>query len=122
MPAACRLSEVEVTSALSRLAHDGVISSAERDRGLEKLTDDLETFWIVELASPVVDLARLLLTRHSLRAADAIQLASCLHLRREVSESIPLVAYDERLRKVALAEDVQVIPAAPARPRRKRSG
>jgi len=93
----------------------------ERDRGLEKLTDDLETFWVVELVPSVVDLARLLLSRHSLRAADAIQLASCLHLRREVSESIPLVAYDERLRKVAAAENVEVLPRATARPRSKRS-
>jgi hypothetical protein len=38
-----------------------------------------------------------LLQRHSLRAGDAVQLASCLQLRDELDEPITLVAFDDRL-------------------------
>jgi predicted nucleic acid-binding protein len=108
--ATSRLSEVEVASALARLAREASISTTERDRALEMLTDDFQTFWVVELIPEVTSLARTLLARHSLRAADAIQLASCLHLRREISTGLPIVVFDDRLAKAAANEDVLVIP------------
>jgi predicted nucleic acid-binding protein len=104
------LSEVEVASALARLAREASISTAERDRALEMLTDDFQTFWVVELIPEVTSLARTLLARHSLRAADAIQLASCLYIRREISANLPIVVFDDRLGKAAATEDVLVIP------------
>jgi predicted nucleic acid-binding protein len=108
--ATSRLSEVEVASALARLAREASISTTERDRALEMLTDDFQTFWVVELIPEVTSLARTLLARHSLRAADAIQLASCMHIRREISTGLPIVVFDDRLAKAAANEDVLVIP------------
>jgi predicted nucleic acid-binding protein len=105
-----RVSEVEVASALARLAREGIISMAKRDRALAMLTRDFEAVWVVELIPDVVVLARLILERRPLRAADAIQLASCLYVRREVSAGAPLVVYDDRLATAARAEGVPVVP------------
>lgn len=41
MPATCRLSEVEIASALVR-RREGVLTSAERDRGLAALREDMD--------------------------------------------------------------------------------
>jgi hypothetical protein len=48
--------------------------------------------------------ARALLLRHPLRASDAIQLASCLYLRRELNQPVPFVAFDQRLLEAARGE------------------
>lgn len=110
--ATSRLSEVEVASALARLARDGAMSSADRDRVLERLAEDVQSFWVVETTREVVLLARTLLAGYPLRAGDAIQLASCQYLRRELSDDIPMVIFDERLRKAAVASGIAVIPTA----------
>ncbi len=54
--------------------------------------------------------ARALLVRHPLRAADAIQLASALLLRRELNEPVTFAAYDDRLKAAARAEGLTVVP------------
>ena len=108
--ATSRLSEVETASALARLAREGAMSAAERDRALERLTEDFQGFWVVETTREVVALARTLLLEHPLRAGDALQLASCAYLRRELSENMPMVVFDERLLDAALANGIPVIP------------
>ena len=108
--ATSRLCEVEIASALARLAREGVMSATERDRALEQLTADFQSFWVVETTREVVALARTLLVGHSLRAGDALQLASCQYLRRELSENMPMVVFDERLLDTAIANGIPVIP------------
>jgi predicted nucleic acid-binding protein len=108
--ATSRLSEVEVASALTRLARKGAMSAIERDRALERLTEDFQTFWVVETTREVVALARTLLVGCPLRAGDALQLASCQYLRRELSDNIPMVVFDERLVNAAFATGIPVIP------------
>ncbi len=110
--ATSRLSEVEVASALARLAREGAMSMMDRDRALERLAEDVQSFWVVETTREVVALARTLLAGYPLRAGDAIQLASCQYLRRELSDDIPMVVFDERLSKAAVANGIAVIPAA----------
>jgi predicted nucleic acid-binding protein len=108
--ATSRLSEVEVASALTRLAREGLMSATERDRALEQLTVDFQSFWVVETTREVVALARTLLVGRALRAGDALQLASCQYLRRELSENMPMVVFDERLLDAAIANGIPAIP------------
>ncbi len=108
--ATSRLSEVEVASALARRARERAFSIRERDRALVALEDDFASLHVVELVPEVSAMARTLLVRRSLRASDAIQLASCLFLQREVGLPVPFVAFDERLRQAAVAEDLPVLP------------
>jgi len=114
--ATSRLSEIEIASTLARLARDGLMSTAERDRALEQLTEDFHRFWVVEPTREVVALARTLLVGYSLRAGDGLQLASCQYLRRELSDQMPMVVFDKRLIDAALAIGIPVIPT----PRRQR--
>ena len=113
--AASRLSEVEVASALVRRAREGAFTVGERDRALASLADDLATLIIVEFTPEITADARALLLRHRLRAGDAVQLASCLYLQREMSQPLPFVAFDDRLAEAARHEGLTVVPASKGR-------
>lgn len=108
--ATSRLSEVEVASALVRRAREGAFTAEERDRALASLADDLATLIIVEFTTQITADARGLLLRHRLRAGDAVQLASCLYLQREMSQPLPFVAFDDRLNAAASHEGLRVVP------------
>ena len=110
--AASRLSEVEVASALIRRAREGAFTAEERDRALASLENDFATLIIVEFTTAITADARALLLRHRLRAGDAVQLASCLYLQREIGQALPFVAFDDRLAQAARQEGLTVVPAA----------
>ena len=113
--AASRLSEVEVASALVRRAREGAFSIEERDRALASLSDDFATLIIVEFTPEITADARALLVRHRLRAGDAVQLASCLYLQREMSQPLPFVAFDDRLADAARHEGLTVVSVSKSR-------
>ena len=113
--AASRLSEVEVASALVRRAREGAVTVRERDRALASLADDFATLIVVELTPEIAADARALLLRHRLRAGDAVQLASCLYLQREMSQALPFVAFDDRLGEAARHEGLTVVSVANSR-------
>ena len=95
--AVSRLSEVEVASALARRAREGTLRVSDRDRALAAFERDLSRVIVVELTPVVVGRARTLVQRYSLRAADALQMASGLHLLDHLATEVPLVAFDARL-------------------------
>jgi hypothetical protein len=113
--AASRLSEVEVASALVRRAREGAFPIEERDRALASLVDDFATLIIVEFTPEVTADARALLLRHHLRAGDAVQLASCLYLQREMNQPLPFVVFDDRLAEAARLEGVTVVSVSKRR-------
>jgi len=108
--AVSRLSDVEVASGLARLARDGAISSAQRDRAITAFMSDVETWHVVELSGEVATLARDLLTRFPLRSGDAIQLASALRIQQvSLTPLTAFVAYDARLNTAAAAEGLATV-------------
>ncbi len=117
MAATSRLSEVEISSGIVRRAREGAFATTHRDRALAALQRDLPALAIVEIIPEITSDARALLLRHPLRAGDAIQLASCLYLRRHLGESIPFVAFDLRLLDAARAEGVTVLATSKNRQR-----
>jgi len=107
--AVCRLSEVEIVSALARLARENAISGAQRDRAVAALQTDLTAWTVVEMTPEVASTARELLLRYTLRAGDAIQLAAALILQNGLAESLEeFVVYDRRLADAARAEALVV--------------
>jgi predicted nucleic acid-binding protein len=108
--AAARLSEVEVASVLSRRCREGAFTPAERDRVLAALRRDFATLFLVELGPEVVTRAVTLLTRHALRAADGIQLASCMELRDRLQMPCLFVCSDDRLLTAARREGLATAP------------
>jgi uncharacterized protein len=95
--AVSRLSEVEVVSALVRRAREGTLRAVDRDRALAAFERDIARFVVVELTAVVVGRARTLLQGYPLRGADALQMASGLHLLDHLAAEVPLVAFDQRL-------------------------
>jgi len=108
--ATSRITAVEVASVIIRRSREGSFSRDDRDRARRALEVDLAELLIVEVSREVTALAVELLARHRLRASDAIHLASCLTLCSELGADIHLVAFDARLKAVAVQEDVQVEP------------
>lgn len=83
----------------------------DRDRALASLENDFRALIIVEFTAEITAEARALLLRHRLRAGDAVQLASCLFLQRELGQTLPLVAFEERLTSAARDEGLTVRPS-----------
>lgn len=107
----CRLTEVEVSSALGRGVRLGALSSANADRALAGLREDIRRWDIMELTRDVVSEAIRLLWRHPLRAADAIQLGAALVFERELGQPLEqFVVFDQRLADAARAERLHVFP------------
>jgi predicted nucleic acid-binding protein len=98
-----RLSEVEVPSALARLVRERRLTPRAADRVRGAFVADLDAWHIVEITPAVTALARGQLSRHDLRAGDAIQLASAIWLRQGLEVS-RLLAFDTRLATAAAAE------------------
>jgi uncharacterized protein len=107
--ATSRLSAIEVASALARRERERAFTATERDRALKSLNADLAAWIVVELTAELTTDAQTLLIRHSLRSGDAVQLASCLYLRRETGERISFAAFDERLTTAARAEGLTLL-------------
>jgi predicted nucleic acid-binding protein len=101
--------------ALVRRARQGAFTVEERDRALASLADDFATLIIVEFTPEITADARALLLRQRLRAGDAVQLASCLYLQREMNRPLPFVAFDYRLAEAARHEGLTVVPVSKGR-------
>jgi hypothetical protein len=107
--ATSRLSAIEVASALARREREGAFTAAERDRALKRLNADLAAWIVVELTPELTVDAQTLLVRHGLRSGDAVQLASCMYLRRETGERISFAVFDDRLTAAARAEGLTLV-------------
>lgn len=100
---------IECVSAVTRLRREDRLSVREEERVLE-LLGMLRTSWLEVLPSEEVrDLAVRLLRVHSLRAADALQLAAA-RVWAGSAQRPELVTYDERLALAARLEGFRVLP------------
>ncbi|HUP23399.1 MAG TPA: type II toxin-antitoxin system VapC family toxin [Thermoanaerobaculia bacterium] len=104
-----RQSIAEVATALCRRCRDGDLLPADRDAVLDALALDESTFHVVELTDDVTRESIQLLRRHPLRAGDAVQLASCVVLARELGTELRFVAFDDSLSRAARSEGLTVI-------------
>ena len=103
------LTRVELASAVERRAREGALVAAQRRSALQ-LVGALAT-----AATEVLDLeavrtrATALLARHSLRAADATQLAAALTVVEGGLRGMPFVCLDRRLADAASREGLDVL-------------
>ena len=108
--ATARFSEAEVASALARRCREGAFSMVERDRALVALRADFAALELVETTAAVIAKSVGLLARRTLRASDALQLASCLEVRERLSLPVAFVAWEIRLLDGARAEGLATRP------------
>jgi len=101
-----RISMVEVYSAFNRRLREADLNAEDYAR----LRDDFTTiclreYELIELTSLVIEQAKLLLEAHTLRAYDAVQLASALitheTLQRTGQPALTFLSADERLLEAA---------------------
>ena len=103
------LTEVEVASALSRRTREGMDPQDENSARAQFRF--LGGRWVeVTSLETVRGRALRLLGTHSLRAADALQLAAALVYCNEQTESLPFVCLDDRLADAARKERFPVLP------------
>ena len=101
---------IEMTSALARLVRDRTIETAQAARASARIRA-LRERWIEVLPSEQVrDLALVLVGRHPLRTADALQLAAALVWANERPRSRLFVCLDGRLADAARREGFDVAP------------
>ena len=101
---------VECASALERWRCAGQVKHAER-RQSEQLLTELATAWTEVEPGPILrERALRLLASHSLRAADALQLAAALVWAEERPAGRFFVCLDERLRDAARRDGFSVLP------------
>ncbi len=99
----------EVLSALFRKYREGKLSDQELLIPQEKL-NQLESSWSEVLPKESIKLrAHRLLATHSLRSADALQLAAALVAFRDQPEEKHFITFDQNLVKAARQEGFKVI-------------
>jgi predicted nucleic acid-binding protein len=103
------LTRLELASAVERRARQGVLSADSRREVLARFTKLAQHWDEVTDIVAVVRLGLPLLSRHSLRAADAAQLASALLLGEGDPASVYFVCLDQRLAETAEREGLSVV-------------
>ena len=101
--------EVECVSAVTRLERGGGLESGDVQAALERL-DALSMSWAdVQPGPRVREIAVRLLRVHSLRAADALQLAAATAAAEERPSTLAFVTLDDRLAAAADREGFPVV-------------
>lgn len=103
------ITPVEITSALWRRLRDREISVAERDAADEQFAH-ISGGWIeIDDLRATIEAALRVLSRHHLKTADALQLASAI-AATDNRATLPFVTLDKRLAAAAAAEGFPVLP------------
>lgn len=105
---------VEAHSAITRRSRAGGISPPRAAQARDRI-DALRSVWTeIQPAEDVREVATLLVLRHPLRAADALQLAAALAWSGDESADPSFATLDERLARAARGEGFS-LPIDPAR-------
>jgi uncharacterized protein len=102
--------EIESVSGLCRLKREGRLSEADFRDMMSELHDMLSSASEIEPSESVRSTACRVLHTHSLRAADALQLAAAIVWAGQPSASHGFVCLDQRLRDAARIEGFRVLP------------
>jgi predicted nucleic acid-binding protein len=102
----------ECASAIARRERDGSLAESDAAAANDQL-DELATIWSEVIPSNQVRaMARRLLRLHTLRAADALQLAAAIIAAEHEPRSLEFVCLDDRLRAAASREGFKVLPTS----------
>jgi len=108
------LAEVEVISALTRRFNEGDLTQVEFDQACDELSQDCATYFLVDITDQILEAAVENARNHSLRAYDAVQLASAIavHTALLMTPGNPpdftFVSADQALNDAARQERLQV--------------
>lgn len=108
-----RITQVEVVAAITRKARGGHTTSIDAETAIAAFEYDLlNTYYRIEITSPVLDSAMDLAKRYGLRGYDAVQLATALDANTGFQENdisgIVFVSSDDELNAAAVAEGLVI--------------
>ncbi len=106
--------EVECASAIARLEREGTLDEAAVTEAFGRLKQLAGAWHEVDPSDAVREAAVRFLRVHSLRAADALQLAAAFIAAERRPSSLAIVTLDDRLAGAARKEGFVVIEAASA--------
>lgn len=95
------LSAVEISAAIERRAREGALSSPDRRAALDNLAEVASVWTEITAVALVRERACRLLAVHTLRAADALQLAAALIAAGDRPAEHEIVCTDSRLAEAA---------------------
>lgn len=104
------VSRVEVASAIERRSREGQLGPEARTRALTALGELAQSWTEIQAVAPVCERALRLLAIHSLRAADAMQLAAALIAVADRPQDDTFVCCDQRLGDAASREGFRILP------------
>ena len=104
------MSKVEVFSALCRSFRENTLTEGTFELAKKRMTDLFDIAFEIVSISKVKERALRLLQVHTLKAADALQLASVLVATQEVTSKLPIMCFDERLKQAAKLEGFAINP------------
>lgn len=107
---------VECLSAIARRERTGELSQDHADAARSGLEEVSSSWFEVQASSLVRDHAARLLRRHSLRAADALQLGAALTWCGGEPEQRSLFSLDDRVASVARSEGFRLVARSTASP------
>ena len=111
--ATCAITQVEFHSAIDRRRRlrGGDVDEDASERAVEGFSDRFKTsFFLHAVDDQTLDLACVLVSRHALRAYDAVHLAACLFLLRlSARDDLTFISSDRRLLTAARAEGLAVL-------------
>ena len=108
------LAEVEVISALTRRFKEGDLTQLEVDQACDELSQDCAPYFVVDVTGQILEAAISNARNYSLRAYDAVQLASAIAVRTALlvtQGNVPdftLVSADHALNDAAGLEGLRV--------------
>ncbi len=115
--ASATIAYAELYSGLTRRHREGVLSQLQYRLACRRFERDWMALVKVELGAEILSSAWGLIQRHSLRAVDAIHLASALGLQAAANEPVSFVAADQRLLRAAAGERLATVNPETARGR-----
>jgi predicted nucleic acid-binding protein len=104
------LTQVEFRSAIRKMERMKEMDPIFALKAIARFEGHLEVNYVTEsIDIAILDGAKSLVDLYGLRAYDAVQLASCLSVRRAAGESTIFVSGDRDLLRAAAAEGLQVL-------------
>lgn len=106
--------EVECASAIARLERDGALDPSGATEAFDRLKQLASGWHEVDASDAVREAAVRFLRVHSLRSADALQLAAAFIAAERRPSSLEVVTLDDRLAAAARKEGFVLVEALPA--------
>jgi predicted nucleic acid-binding protein len=109
MAVTSKLAYPEILAGLSRKRREKGIAEKDYRAALADFESDWLALLIIEFQDELLPLIKQLLTKHALKGADAVHLASALWIQKAAKEKVSLVASDIQLLRAAKSEKLEII-------------